>query len=241
MRLLYILLFISFLPAAPAGAASTYFKFLGSTVQLADSADAAATLSKPDAYSASHSTFDMQGRFQDQAQHSQKDYLQYAAKQVSTWPASDMETIKAGFEALARYAEANNLKLPMPDTIVFIRSTCKEEFGAGGYTRGDAIVINKEEGIVNSLIAHELFHVISRKSPVLRDKIYADIGFKKCNPIDMNAAIGELNITNPDCPVIEHYITIGGEDMVLVLHSTKPFTGRHFHRYMDVIGRQYGV
>ena len=51
----------------------------------------------------------------------------------------------------------------------------------------------------------------------------------------MNAAIGELNITNPDCPVIEHYITIGGEDMVLVLHSTKPYTGGNvFEKYINV-------
>jgi hypothetical protein len=32
-------------------------------------------------------------------------------------------------------------------------------------------------------------------------------------------------ITNPDCPVIEHYVTIGGKDYVVIIYNTKPYTG----------------
>jgi hypothetical protein len=218
-----------------ASAKSSYFSFLDAVIQLTDSADGAKCLSKPDAYSASFSTFDMNGRFGDQKNHTQKEYLQLAAKQTSAWPEADQKTIREGFANIEMYINRSGLQLFLPDTILFIRSTCNEEFGAGGYTRGNAIVINQKESLPTTLIAHELFHVISRKTPLLRNALYADIGFKKCNPIDVKTPLAGLNITNPDCPVIEHYTTIGNEDVVLILHSKRPYTGGDvFSEYVAV-------
>lgn len=208
-----------------AQAASSYFKFLNVTVQLADSTAAAQFLSVEDAYLSSMSAFDYAGRFKDNKTHTVQGYLQFAAQQTHSWTNTEREQVKAGFTSIENFINTNNLHLSLPDTIVFIQSTCKEEFEAGGYTRRNGIVLKDGEVISSGLIAHELFHVLTRNSPALRDELYANIGFNKCNSIDVSKVMGGLNITNPDCPVISHYIHMGTEDLVLVLHSKKPYEG----------------
>ncbi len=205
--------------------ASHYFKFLNVTVQVADSADAARFITQKDDYTSSFSTFDMQGRFRDNENHTEAEYLAMAGKQMRTWTPAEEEKIKNAFEEIATALHEGKMNIQLPDTVLFIKSTCIEEFGAGGYTRKNAIILNKEEGVSTSLVAHELFHVLSRHNPALRDRLYENIGFKPCNLIDVSKAMNGLNITNPDCPVISHYVTVDGEDMVLVLHSKKPYDG----------------
>ncbi len=206
-------------------AASGYFKFMNVTIQVADSADAARFITQKDDYTASFSTFDVQGRFRDKENHTEAEYLALAGKQMRTWTAAELEKIKNAFEEIATALREGKMKVELPDTVLFIKSTCMEEFGAGGYTRKNAIIINKDEGVSTGLVAHELFHVLSRHNAALRDKLYENIGFKPCNRIDVSKAMNGLNITNPDCPVISHYVTVDGEDMVLVLHSKKLYDG----------------
>ena len=217
-------------------ASSDYFKFMNITVQLADSTDAAGYLAQKDGYAASFSTFDMQGRFRDKNTHTEAEYMAMAGKQMRSWTAGEQTTIKKSFDEIAVALKTAKMNMRLPDTILFVKSTCLEEFGAGGYTRKNAIVINANEGVTTSLTAHELFHVITRHNPTLRDKLYENIGFRTCNPIEVTNAMKGLNITNPDCPVISHYTTIGGEDMVLVLHSKKPYEGGNVFEgdYIDI-------
>lgn len=204
---------------------STGFVFFGTTVLIADSTYAAKVIQQPDEYMKGYSSFDMHARFKDKEEHTVQEYLSLAAKQVRNWSADEQEVIQAGFKEIEDQLDKHELNFALPDTIVFIQSTTAEEFGAGGYTRRNLIVINEREPATLSLIAHELFHVISRANPKLRDRLYANIGFKKCNTIDVRNAMEGLNITNPDCPVLSHYITIDGEDLLLVLHSKKPYDG----------------
>jgi len=62
------------------------------------------------------------------------------------------------------------------------------------------------------LLAHELFHVISRANPRLRDKLYAIIGFKKCNETTLPGEWGRRKITNPDGPINDHFIELRAGD-----------------------------
>ena len=202
-----------------------YFRFMNVTIQVADSTDAARFITQKDDYTASFSTFDMNGRFKDKQNHTQAEYMAMAGKQMRSWTATEQEKIQAAFEEIATALREGKMKIELPDTVLFIKSTCMEEFGAGGYTRKNGIIINKDEGVSTGLVAHELFHVLSRHNPALRDRLYENIGFKPCNRIDISNAMNGLNITNPDCPVISHYVTVDGEDMVLVLHSKKPYNG----------------
>lgn len=214
-----------FLLPISVGAKSVYFKSMNATIQVADSADAAKFITQNDGHADRFSQFDFNGRFKDTKPHTTADYLAYAGTQMRSWTTEETADIKSHFKAIEEFARANGLKISLPDTVVYIKSTCAEEFGAGGYTRGNGIIINGGENLSTSLTAHELFHVITRSNPTLRDKLYENIGFKKCNPINVTEALKSLNITNPDCPVISHSINIDGADMILVLHSKKPYMG----------------
>lgn len=208
-----------------AVAGSVYFPFLDVTVAIADSADGARFLSQDDAYLSHLSTFDMHGRFMDKKSHTVQEYLQYAAANTRNCEVQDQETVKKSFGAIADFIKNNKLQLHLPDTIWFIRSTCAEEFGASGYTRRNGIVIKTGEGISTGLVAHELFHVMTRNDPKLADELYQNIGFKKCNDIKIAPFMDGLNITNPDCPYYRHYITVGDKEYILVFYSKKPYNG----------------
>lgn len=230
-----ILLIVITASTATAGEESRYFTFGSITIQMADSSDAAAFITQPDHFTKLFSSFDIHGRFRDTKPHTEEDYLKLAGQQVRTWTKLQQQRIINAFEAIETYNKEHNITLTLPDTVILIKSTCKEEFGAGGYTRKNAIILNMTEQISTGLIAHELFHVYSRYNEAARNDIYSVIGFKKCNVIDVRDAMNNLNITNPDCPVISHYVTVGDEDLVLVLFSKKPYEGGNvFEDYVDI-------
>ncbi|HSH94913.1 MAG TPA: hypothetical protein VK968_12260, partial [Roseimicrobium sp.] len=104
------------------------------------------------------------------------------------------------------------LSLPLPKKILFIKTTGDDE-GAAAYTRSNAIIIPKHE-LMNSagknrkLICHELFHILSRENPALREKLYALIGFVKCDEVPFPAELKSRKITNPDAPRNDHCIRL---------------------------------
>lgn len=208
--------------------------FLNSSVEIIDSTEAAAVIGIDDGYPAGFSLFDIQSRLGNAATY--KDYLPFAMHQTQNWSATEQEALKDAFSKIATFLTAQSINLNLPAKIYLIKSTTKEEFGAEGYTRANKIVLNTSvEGISTGLVAHELFHVFSRHNPNKRDQLYRIFGFKKCNPIALKEAIENRNITNPDCPLVSHYLTIDNEDMTLLLYSNRNYTGGSvFEKYVSV-------
>lgn len=219
-----------------AQAKNEYFKFMNTTIMVADSTTAAKEISKPDSYTDHFSPFDYQSKVGGTGQYGVSDYLEKAAKEVRDWTPGQALDLKEGFSKIATVIKEKSLLFPLPDTVIMIKTNGQEEYGAEGYTRRNMIMLNAQDRAVElSLIAHELFHVFSRANPEVRDRIYANFGFKKCKPIDISAALHGRNISNPDCPVIEHYITVGDEDLIIVLYSKKDYTGGNvFASYVAV-------
>jgi hypothetical protein len=105
--------------------------------------------------------------------------------------------------------------LKLPPEILFIQTNGEQESGAA-YTRLNAIVLPKSRtdargASLERLVAHELFHVISRHDPDLRRELYALIGFAPCEMITLPTDLAEIKITNPDAPTIDYFITIEHE------------------------------
>jgi hypothetical protein len=119
-----------------------------------------------------------------------------------------------------------------------------ENKGAGGYTRLNYIVLSKSvltapKEQAKIIVAHELFHVISRYNPELRKSLYALIGFKTCSPIDINTGLKDYTIANPDAPNYDTYIELkdsSGNDIycTMVLYSTKDYTQGTMLDYMQL-------
>jgi hypothetical protein len=66
------------------------------------------------------------------------------------------------------------------------------------------------------MLAHEVFHLLSRSNPALRDRLYAAIGFEPCGEVRHPATLAERRITNPDAPINAHAIEVSldGERVV---------------------------
>lgn len=223
------------------GGISVQFPFAGSMVELLDSADAAAENMRSDAYTKALTPFDLQIRLGILQGASEKDYLLQAVSQVRNWPEDEQEQLKKTFMEIDAFLKANNIKLKLPATIQLIKTAGKEEFGAEGYTRENRIMLctGPQQQISTHLVAHELFHVYSRFNEKKRDGLYAIFGFKKCNRINTAIALNNRMITNPDCPFIEHYITLDMEgkpaDMVLQLFSKKDYNENYtFGDYINL-------
>jgi hypothetical protein len=229
LRSLIIAVFALLINSNMYAGTSMQFPFAGSTVELLDSAGAAMENIKSDVYTKSLTPFDLQIRLGIVKGATEKDYLARAASQVRNWPEEEQQQLKQFFTEIETFLKANNIKLNLPATIQLIKTAGKEEFEAEGYTRNNRIILctGPRQQITTHLVAHELFHVYSRFNEKKRDGIYKIFGFEKCNRINTALAMKNKMITNPDCPFIEHYVTLDvdgkSKDMVLQLYSKKEY------------------
>lgn len=115
-----------------------------------------------------------------------------------------------------RFAEIG-FEWPIDEDVVFISTTMDEECGTWAYTHGSEIYIGSNltasavDGSVDSetfnfVMAHEIFHVLSRNVPELRAQIYSIIGVEICPPPEFSDDVRAHIISNPD---VEDYDCAG--------------------------------
>lgn len=212
------------------------FKFLNSTINLLDSAEAGSVLVKRDAYTHQMSTFDVASRLKDPGKKDEDDYLLYAEQQALNWPDADQQKIKTLFKQIEDSLEKKKMSIRIPPVVNIIKTTGKEEYNAEGYTRGNNIILTVGREALNlGLVAHELFHVYSRFYELERNTIYLSIGFRRCDAVPLKDAFHNRNITNPDCPYIGHFINVNKEQLAIVLYSKSDYTkGDVFQDYLQL-------
>jgi hypothetical protein len=127
--------------------------------------------------------------------------------------------------------EGLNLHVPNID---LIKTSGEEAFGAAGYTRRNAIMLSEwatslpttDSRRAYFLLAHELFHVLSRTDPLLRDGLYALLGFKTVDGFEYPAELEDRRLSNPDAFEYLHTLTVqsGSEsvDVMPVIQSLLP-------------------
>lgn len=209
-------------------ARNSYHTAFNTVFVLADSSTAAMLSVQQDEYTKAHTPFDLAIRLDKETGATEEDYLNASAKNVGNWQTVEEAQIKVALNDIATYLKTQNATLHLPDTIVFIKTTAKEEFGAEGWTRRNRIMLNTAaQAISTHLVAHELFHVLSRHDKKLRDAVYQVFKFKPCNDIAYKAAMHNKVITNPDCPFLQHYITVTidgqKQDVALMLYSKNDY------------------
>jgi len=139
------------------------------------------------------------------------------------------------------------LAITFPKRITLVKTTGAEE-GHAFYTRDTAIMIPERESgpaneeLLEKTIAHELFHILSRNNPELREKLYRVIGFTKCNEVGFPEELKSRKITNPDAPRNDHSIRVRvkdkQEDVVPILFANSPSydpaKGGEFFNYLQL-------
>jgi hypothetical protein len=193
--------------AAPAWA---QVEVNGKKLTLAGAEQGRALLGRADAYIENQTPWERGARMQKVAEVPAAEFLAFVKQEVLDWTdderASNTLALQAMVEMLSPYSRW------MPDEVLLIKTSGREDYG-GAYTRQNAIVFKgaNPRTIAAGLLAHELWHVISRQQPELRDKLYATIGFEFCGPLQWTAGLDRYRLTNPDCPVNQHWIKIRHE------------------------------
>jgi hypothetical protein len=108
-------------------------------------------------------------------------------------------------------------EMGLPDILVNFAVTNGKDMGMSGlpYTRHDTVffptqLLSREYMATDDfvqLVAHEMFHVMSRSRPKLRNEMYKFFGFKLNEDVD-------IGIVNPDCPVNNYSIEIDAKHYV---------------------------
>jgi hypothetical protein len=169
--------------------------------------------------------------------------LAFEAATVLDWPAEQQARWRRALDVIGPRLVA--LHVPPPPEILLI-DTDGRDAAAAPYTRGRAVVLpsalipaDNRYGDVG-LLAHELFHVVSRHAPALANRLYEAIGFESVPPLEWPAAWLPLRIANPDAPFDRHAmrVTLDGRATrvmpLLVANRRALRPGESFFDVMDV-------
>ena len=204
---------------------------LATCVGFADLPRARKTLGHKDRWAKQLSDFDLGARQRTAEPTSLKEFLDFAAGAGREWTATEEIAWEAVVDKLSDAMKGLNLRLPKID---LVKTTGEEEFRAAGYTRRNAIMLSESVTSLPStdprrayfLLAHEVFHVLSRTDSLLRDDLYALLGFKTVDGFEYPAELEDRRLSNPDAFEYLHTLTVqsGSEsvDVMPVIQSLLP-------------------
>jgi hypothetical protein len=193
------------------GVCQAQVKLSGDTVVAFATADEGrAILTTRDEFIRALSPFDRAARVKTDRVVSEKEFLEFVGHNVLDWTEAEKASLVSALDRLQ--ASFDRLALPWPPVIHAVKTTGNEEGGAP-YTRGHALIL--PQGVLAPsrppaprLVCHELFHILSRAHPALRDRLYQAIGFEKCPGIEIPETLKDRKITNPDAPGNDHCIRV---------------------------------
>lgn len=212
-------------------------------VHFASVSEGRKVLTAKDEFVRHSSPFDRAARLKTDKPVSEDEYLAFVGKSVIKWTAEETQQVEAALKKIQPLLQA--WPLAFPATMQMIKTTGAEE-GNAAYTRGTAIMIPKAElakaqNDLAKLICHELFHILSRQNPELREELYGIIGFVRCNDLEFPRELASRKITNPDAPLNDHFIRLEIEGqkrpaIPVLLSRAETYdvgSGEEFFAYLD--------
>lgn len=177
-------------------------------IEFASIEQARAVLGARDDFVARLSPFDRMARVRSAGEVSETEYLAFARAAAREWSNDERARITA---ALAAIEPKLDELLPELNAPILLIKTSGEEEGGAGYTRANAVMLPQalaDKASLERLLAHEIFHVVSRNHPELKHALYEAIGFKECGELALPPALAVRKMTNPDAPANEHCIEV---------------------------------
>ena len=203
---------------------------LSKSVDFANLLRAQKALGHKDRWAKQLSDFDLGVRQRTVEPTNLKEFLDFAAGAARGWTALEKANWNAVVGRLSDAMQGLNLHVPNID---LIKTSGEEEFGAA-YTRRHAIMFPESITSLPTtdprrayfLLAHEVFHVLSRTDPLLRDDLYALLGFKTVDGFEYPAELEDRRLSNPDAFEYLHTLTVqsgsGSVDVMPVIQSLLP-------------------
>lgn len=214
----------------------------GTAVNFASAAQGRKIITAKDDYISRLSLFDYQSKMKSNRNDIQQDeFLDFFGANTMKWNKQQKNKIVSALNVFNK--KAANIYLPLPKKVFFVKTTGQEESEAA-YTRANAIFLpesffHAKQERIDWVVAHELFHVLTRANPELKEQLYKTIGFKKTDEIELPSPLRHYKISNPDAPVNDHVIKvqIDGKDQwtIPVIYSDRdyvPEKEQNFFRYL---------
>lgn len=212
---LFLMAFVVSFPGAELSPAQISLRD-GTAILFATVDESREILTSRDDFVQRMSPFDRAARMKTGKSVSEKEYLEFVGKNVLEWNDAEKQTVTSALHGIQTKLET--LALPFPKKVFMVTTTGNEE-GRAAYTRANAIILPKADiaapmATIRKKICHELFHILSRANPELREKLYAVIGFSKCVEVEFPIELKSRKITNPDAPANDHciHLKIEGKD-----------------------------
>lgn len=171
-------------------------------------AEAAKLLAVDDEFVQRLSPFDRSARLKTDEVVDKATYLKFVSEQTLDWTDEEKANLDAAWQRVM--VAMADIKFTTPAQVSLIKTTGLEE-GDAAYTRGTSIILPKSKAAgrsIDTLLAHELFHVLSRHDAQTRERLYGIIGFRKCGELQLPADLQIRRLTNPDAPINDHCIQI---------------------------------
>jgi hypothetical protein len=215
---------------ANQGSACTTGDTLSKRVAFAGLHRAQKILGHKDPWAKQLSDFDLGVRQKTAEPTTLQAFLDFAADAGRVWTAQEQASWQPLIDQLS--AALAGLRLHVPN-IDLVKTSGEEEFGAL-YTRRTAVMLpvavaslpTTNPRLAYFLLAHEMFHVLSRRDPQLRDALYALLGFRSVRGFEYPAELEERRVSNPDAFEYLHIVAVqaGSErvDVLPVIQSLLP-------------------
>lgn len=194
-------------------------------LRLATAAEGRSILEAEDDFTRALAGFERSFRMRTTAAVSDSEVRRFFGEQTLDFTEDETTAWHEAIAAVSR--EASAIAGALPSEVLVIKTTGREE-RSHAYTRGHAIVLPaarvahlREERAIY-LLAHELFHVASRASSVLRDATHDLLGFKPIEPIVLPLELASRRLTNPDAHSLGHYIWLGDRAVIPLLIFRTP-------------------
>lgn len=212
--------------------------------RFATRAEAQMLITDIDAYTNGWNQFDLNVRLQTQNGRKSQ-LLKLAMESTLNWSDADKAKLNKAFAKIETAIKKQNLKLPVPSEVILMKTSMTEEGGATAYTRENWIAVGEKalekatEDELARLMAHELFHVLTRADLAFKKKTYETIGFTVLDrPIAFPSDLMQKLISNPDVSRRDSYapFTIEGESVncTMVTYTDAPYAEGTLFQYIKV-------
>lgn len=178
--------------------------------QFATAQQGASILSTDDEYVKATAPLERQAKMRSAKPVSTAEFLAHMGRTAQDWPPAEQAMLLPRLLAVQAFVQTLAWQLPAPILIVRASAALEDNLP---HTRATAIVLpdavfKSFPTSIEHLIAHEVFHVLTRAHSELKNKAYALLGFESCAKVTIDPEVSKLRITNPDAPLQEHAIAL---------------------------------
>ena len=197
-----------------------------------------------DEYIRHWSKFDIAARLRD-PKGTKEELVKLGVAGLREWTMEEKDSLLRIMYKLNRIIRQEKYRLPLPERVTLVKSTIEDEGFAAGYTRAgwialtDRLFTHLPAGYQESLVAHEIFHVLTRNNSEFKRRMYETISF--CiveGGLEYPEDLLEKRVSNPDITGYDSYAVflVNGkpEKCAMILYTNRPYTSGSIFEYAHV-------